>query len=168
MDNIPANTRDVNRSFHRENLNFPSTLPTVSNNPYSNVVPNYDRNMFSMGGGYEQERRVENDRLDMNIFGNQQHNHFMMPILNQQPISVNKMGGTTRERRDEKRNLDESYNMDRFFLTNRDYGRETMDRINGFSIIPKDTRYDGQKRMEQNQPEMRGNRTTGIPFEKMN
>jgi len=167
MDNIPRNTRDSNRSFHRENLSFPSTLPAVSNNQYSNFVPNYDRNMFSMGI-QQPNRRIENDRLDMSIFGNQQNNHFMMPILNQQPISVNKIGGTTRERRDEKRNLDENYNMDRFFLTNRDYGRETMDRINGFSIIPKNTRYDGQKRMEQNQPEMRGNRTTGIPFEKMN
>lgn len=168
---IPRNTRESNKTFQRDNLNFPQSLPNVSNNPYSNAMPVYDRNMFSMGGTY-MKRNVENDRLMdssviFNNFGNQQHDHFMRPVIPQHVVGGN-IGGVTREKRFSKRNLDENRNMDRFFMTNRDYGRETMDRINGFSIIPKDTRYDGQKKLEQPGMEMRGNRTTGLPFEKMN
>ena len=163
MDNIPRNTREENRVYHRENMSFPSALPSVANGVYGSVMPNYDRNMFSMGS-VNIERRVENDRLDVNVIGNQQHNHFMRPV---NPLyNTNVKMGTTRERRDEKKYLDENWNNERFFMANRDYGRETMDRMNGFSIIPKDTRYEGHKRMDI--PEMRGNRTMGVPYEKMN
>lgn len=174
--NIPKNTRDANKTFHRENLNFPQALPNVSNDIYNNSIPVYDRNMFSMGDSFTR-RNVENDRLMdssaiFNNFANQHHDHYMRPVIpNQQNSFANGNSGSyvvTREKRNEKKNLDERHNMDRFFMTNRDYGRETMDRVNGFSIIPKDTRYDGQKKMEQPVMNMRSNRTTGMPFEKMN
>lgn len=168
---IPKNTRDANKTFQRDNLTFPQSLPNVANNPYSNVMPVYDRNIFSMGNSYI-KRNVENDRLMdnsviFNNLGNQHHEHFMRPVIPQHLIGEN-IGGRTREKRHEKKYLDERRNMDRFFMTNRDYGRETLDRINGFNIIPRDTRYDGQKRLEQPGMEMRGNRTIGTPFEKIN
>ena len=170
---IPQNTRDNNKNFHRDNMAFPQSLPSVAHNPYNtnNHIPVYDQNAFS--SGYVQptyQRNIHNTRLmdNANIFyqnGNQQHNHFMNPVnpYHQQQIvgGVQHQLDDTRQRRHEKVSVEEGRNMDRFFMSQHNYMQETNDRINGFSIIPKDTRYDSTKKMENTGLDMRSNRIMG-------
>ena len=62
----------------------------------------------------------------------------------------------------------EHKNIDRGFLSQRNYEQETYERLNGFSIMPKDTRHDTTKKQaEQQQISPIMNRTTGIPFNKI-
>jgi hypothetical protein len=62
----------------------------------------------------------------------------------------------------------EHKNIDRGFLSQRNYEQETYERLNGFSIMPKDTRHDTTKKQaEQQQISPIMNRTTGIPFHKI-
>jgi hypothetical protein len=64
-------------------------------------------------------------------------------------------------------NLKEYKNIDRGFMSQRNYEQETSERINGFSIIPRDTRHDTTKKtLEQNITPIT-NRTTGVPFHKI-
>jgi hypothetical protein len=61
----------------------------------------------------------------------------------------------------------EHKNIDRGFMSQRDYIQETSERLNGFSIIPKDTRHDTTKKQADQQISPIMNRTTGIPFHKI-
>jgi hypothetical protein len=61
----------------------------------------------------------------------------------------------------------EHKNIDRGFMSQRNYEQETSERLNGFSIIPKDTRHDTTKKTAEQQITPIMNRTTGIPFNKI-
>jgi len=61
----------------------------------------------------------------------------------------------------------EHKNIDRGFMSQRNYEQETSERLNGFSIIPKDTRHDTTKKQAEQQISPINNRTTGIPFHKI-
>ena len=68
----------------------------------------------------------------------------------------------------QQENQKEHKNIDRGFLSQRNYEQETYERLNGFSIMPKDTRHDTTKKQaEQQQISPIMNRTTGIPFHKI-
>ena len=74
------------------------------------------------------------------------------------------MGAQSSSQSDQK----EHKNIDRGFLSQRNYEQETYERLNGFSIMPKDTRHDTTKKQaEQQQISPIMNRTTGIPFHKI-
>lgn len=64
-------------------------------------------------------------------------------------------------------NQKEHKNIDRGFLSQRNYIEETSERLNGFSIIPKDTRHDTTKKQAEQQISPITNRTTGVPFHKI-
>jgi hypothetical protein len=64
-------------------------------------------------------------------------------------------------------NQKEHKNIDRGFMSQRNYEQETSERLNGFSIIPKDTRHDTTKKQAEQQISPITNRTTGIPFHKI-
>ncbi len=68
----------------------------------------------------------------------------------------------TRERRDEKYH-DEQRNMDRIFMSMRNYDQEVQDRINGFNIVARDTRFDASRKDNDSALEMRSNRYLGTP-----
>jgi len=61
----------------------------------------------------------------------------------------------------------EHKNIDRGFMSQRNYEQETSERLNGFSIIPKDTRHDTTKKTVEQHISPITNRTTGIPFHKI-
>jgi hypothetical protein len=61
----------------------------------------------------------------------------------------------------------EHKNIDRGFMSQRNYEQETSERLNGFSIIPRDTRHDTTKKTAEQQITPITNRTTGIPFHKI-
>ena len=52
-------------------------------------------------------------------------------------------------------------------MSQRNYEQETSERLNGFSIIPKDTRHDTTKKTAEQQISPITNRTTGVPFNKI-
>ena len=64
-------------------------------------------------------------------------------------------------------NQKEHKNIDRGFMSQRNYEQETSERLNGFSIIPKDTRHDTTKKTAEQQLSPITNRTTGVPFNKI-
>ncbi len=67
----------------------------------------------------------------------------------------------------EKDHQKEHKNIDRGFLSQRNYEQETSERLNGFSIIPRDTRHDTTKKQAEQQISPITNRTTGVPFHKI-
>jgi hypothetical protein len=73
------------------------------------------------------------------------------------------MGAQSSSQSDQK----EHKNIDRGFLSQRNYEQETSERLNGFSIIPKDTRHDTTKKTAEQQISPITNRTTGVPFHKI-
>ena len=73
------------------------------------------------------------------------------------------MGTQSSSQSDQK----EHKNIDRGFMSQRNYEQETSERLNGFSIIPKDTRHDTTKKTAEQQISPITNRTTGIPFHKI-
>jgi hypothetical protein len=64
-------------------------------------------------------------------------------------------------------NQKEHKNIDRGFMSQRNYEQETSERLNGFSIIPKDTRHDTTKKTAEQLISPITNRTTGVPFHKI-
>ena len=74
------------------------------------------------------------------------------------------MGAQSSSQQDHQK---EHKNIDRGFLSQRNYEQETYERLNGFSIIPKDTRHDTTKKTVEQQISPITNRTTGIPFHKI-
>lgn len=134
---FPQDTRNNAKTTQRDNMNFPQSLPAVAHNPLSiTSSPIYDRNMFSM---------------ESSEFYSNKNAQFL--------------GNSTREQNFQNRSLDERRNMDRFFMTQRNYNQEVNDRINGFNMIARDTRFDNSKKSSENKDfQLRGNRTIGAPF----
>jgi len=184
--NFPQDTRNNSKSTPRDSIHFPQTLPSVHPVQQSiHNVPVYDRNLFNNDTHFNEVRRgteigdyifkdkttksIESDRLfqTTQIYQNfQEHDHFLRPInpyYKQLNSQNNQKFEQTRERRDERISFQEQRNMDRFFMSQRDYNQEVNERVNGFSMMAKDTRYDGTKKMENNNMEMRSTRYVGMP-----
>lgn len=155
---FPQDTRNGAKTTQRDAMNFPQSLPAVAHNPLSvTSSPIYDRNIFSMGMNNGNIRHIESNRL-------MESSEF---YTSSNPVMFDGMLDQTREKRYEKRSLDERRNMDRFFMTQRNYNKEVGDRINGFNMIARDTRFDNTKKTGiSKEMEMRGNRTIGAPFGK--
>jgi len=77
------------------------------------------------------------------------------------------MGAQSSSQSDKKEHQKEHKNIDRGFLSQRNYDQETSERLNGFSIIPKDTRHDTTKKTAEQLISPITNRTTGVPFHKI-
>lgn len=176
MNYIPVDTRNQYKSQPRDSLAFPPSNPAVSAPTETHHIPVYDRNMFSNPAMYNQgPRNVENDRLMQSSmiyqnFANQQHDHFLRPAnpyYQQQVVStVDTKFVQTREKKEEKSYLDERRNLDRSFMTQRNYNAELFDRVNGFGIMPRDTRFESTKKATESNntnTEMRANRYLGMP-----
>lgn len=169
MYNFPQNTRNDNKK-DRENFSMPSALPSPVNPTYGEAMPgyqpNYDRNMFSGGMHIEMpQRKMTNDRffetseIYKNFGQSTPTQSFQTALTNNNIHQV-----YTRERRDERMSSEEKRNMDRIFLNSRDYNSEVNDRLNGFGMIARDTRYDSKK-IDDGKMEMRCNRYLGMPGE---
>ena len=74
------------------------------------------------------------------------------------------MGAQSSSQQDHQK---EHKNIDRGFLSQRNYEQETSERLNGFSIIPRDTRHDTTKKTAEQHISPITNRTTGVPFHKI-
>ena len=107
-------------------------------------------------------RGFENSQFTIGGPVSQDHQPTNLPIFDPKLFS---MGAQSSSQHD---NQKEHKNIDRGFLSQRNYEQETYERLNGFSIIPKDTRHDATKKQaEQQQISPIMNRTTGIPFHKI-
>jgi len=173
MSFIPQDTRNQYKAQHRDSFNFPQSLPAVSAEPVQTQIPVFDRNMFMNPTTFNgPPRNVQNDRLMQTSqiyrdFGEKQHEHYLQPTnpyYQQQAVTQYDNRVTqTREKREEKRYLDENRNMERAFMTTRNYNAELGDRVNGFGIVAKDTRFESTKKSSDLQVEMRSNRYLGLP-----
>jgi len=168
MNHFPVDTRIQYKSQHRDQMSFPQTLPTNFNTSYGEVAfshtPNYDRNMFSAGVVEQPPRNMNNDRLMensqlFNNFGRETEYRTFSNTLN----SVDIPKKNTRERRDEKIMTNEMRNIDRMMVGGRDYYAEMGDRLNGFGLMARDTRFESSKKGEDGKIEMRANRYLGMP-----
>lgn len=120
-------------------INSRDTKPTIRG---------FENSNFTMGGPVSQDRHSTTQPTDF-------------PVFDPKLFS---MGAQSSSQSDQK----EHKNIDRGFLSQRNYEQETSERLNGFSIIPRDTRHDTTKKQaEQQQISPIMNRTTGIPFHKI-
>jgi hypothetical protein len=128
------------------------------------TIRGFENSNFIMGGPVQQERQftmggpVQQER-QFTMSGPVQPTDF--PVFDPKLFS---MGAESSIQQDHQK---EHKNIDRGFLSQRNYEQETYERLNGFSIIPRDTRHDTTKKtVEQNITPIT-NRTTGIPFHKI-
>ena len=124
------------------------------------TIRGFENSQFTMGGPMKQERQFTmGGPMKQERQSTTQHTDF--PVFDPKLFS---MGAESSSQSDQK----EHKNVDRGFLSQRNYEQETYERLNGFSIIPKDTRHDTTKKQaEQQQISPIMNRTTGIPFHKI-
>ena len=107
------------------------------------TIRGFENREFSIGGSVSQERQPTD-----------------FPVFDPKLFS---MGSESSSQSNQK----EHKNIDRGFMSQRNYEQETSERLNGFSIIPKDTRHDTTKKQAEQQISPITNRTTGIPFHKI-
>jgi len=167
MNGFPRNTRNDYRN-ERDVFQFQS-MPTPLNTSYGevqpNLLPNYDRNMFSGQGHVEfPARKIVNDRLmeTSEIYRNFGQNTNTIDYQN----ALNTTNSTqvyTRERRDMRHGQEEQRNMDRIFMNSYDYNNDVNNRMQGFDLIARDTRFEDDRKKGNNQVEMRSNRYLGMP-----
>ena len=69
----------------------------------------------------------------------------------------------TRERRDMRYGQEEQRNMDRIFMNSYDYNNDVNNRMQGFDLIARDTRFEDDRKKGNNQVEMRSNTYLGMP-----
>ena len=112
------------------------------------TIRGFENNQFSISGLVSQERQSTTQPIDF-------------PVFDPKLFS---MGAQSSNQQD---NQKEHKNIDRGFMSQRNYEQETSERLNGFSIIPKDTRHDTTKKTVDHQISPITNRTTGIPFHKI-
>ena len=133
-------------------INSRDSKPTIRGFENSNFTiggPVSQERLFTIGGPVSQERQFTTQPTSF-------------PVFDPKLFS---MGGQLDPKSDPQK---EHKNIDRGFLSQRDYIQETSERLNGFSIIPKDTRHDTTKKtMEHQQISPITNRTTGVPFHKI-
>jgi hypothetical protein len=134
----PINSRDTKPTIRGfENSNFTTPQPTD--------FPVFDPKLFSMGAQ-----------------SSSQQEHF---LISQSEIKKCRHRNSQSEFIMDHQK--EHKNIDRGFMSQRNYEQETSERLNGFSIIPRDTRHDTTKKTVEQQISPITNRTTGIPFNKI-
>ena len=112
------------------------------------TIRGFENSNFTIGGPVSQERQFTTQPTSF-------------PVFDPKLFS---MGGQLDSKSDPQK---EHKNIDRGFLSQRNYIEETSERLNGFSIIPKDTRHDTTKKTMEQQISPITNRTTGVPFHKI-
>jgi len=112
------------------------------------TIRGFENSQLRIGGLVSQERQSTPQPTDF-------------PVFDPKLFS---MGSESSSQSD---NQKEHKNIDRGFMSQRNYEQETSERLNGFSIIPKDTRHDTTKKQAEQQISPITNRTTGIPFHKI-
>jgi hypothetical protein len=111
------------------------------------TIRGFENSQFSISGLVSQERHSTTQPTDF-------------PVFDPKLFS---MGAQSSSQSDQK----EHKNIDRGFMSQRNYEQETSERLNGFSIIPRDTRHDTTKKQAEQQISPITNRTTGVPFHKI-
>jgi len=132
-------------------INSRDSKPTIRGFENSNFTiggPVSQERQFTIGGHVSQERQFTTQPTDF-------------PVFDPKLFS---MGTDSSSQSDPQK---EHKNIDRGFLSQRDYIQETSERLNGFSIMPRDTRHDTTKKTIEQQISPITNRTTGIPFHKL-
>lgn len=112
------------------------------------TIRGFENSQFSISGLVSQERQSTTKLTDF-------------PVFDPKLFS---MGAQSSSQQDHQK---EHKNIDRGFLSQRNYEQETSERLNGFSIIPRDTRHDTTKKTAEQQISPITNRTTGVPFHKI-
>jgi len=112
------------------------------------TIRGFENSQFIIGGPVSQERLSTTQPTDF-------------PVFDPKLFS---MGAQSSSQPDPQK---EHKNIDRGFLSQRNYEQETSERLNGFSIIPRDTRHDTTKKTAEQHISPITNRTTGIPFHKI-
>ena len=119
-------------------INSRDTKPTIRG---------FENSQFSISGLVSQERYSTTQPTDF-------------PVFDPKLFSIGTQSSSQSDQKEHK-------NIDRGFLSQRNYEQETSERLNGFSIIPRDTRHDTTKKTAEQQITPITNRTTGIPFHKI-
>ncbi len=112
------------------------------------TIRGFENSQFSISGLVSQERQSTTQPTDF-------------PVFDPKLFS---MGAQSSSQQDHQK---EHKNIDRGFMSQRNYEQETSERLNGFSIIPRDTRHDTTKKTAEQQISPITNRTTGVPFHKI-
>jgi hypothetical protein len=113
------------------------------------TIRGFENSQFSISGLVSQERH--STTLQPTDF----------PVFDPKLFSMGAQSSSQSEHQKEHKNID------RGFLSQRNYEQETYERLNGFSIIPKDTRHDTTKKTAEQLISPITNRTTGVPFHKI-
>ena len=136
------------------------------------TIRGFENSQFTIEGHAKQDRQftieghAKQDR-QFTIEGHaKQDRHFTakptdFPVFDPKLFSL---GGDSSSQTDPQK---EHKNIDRGFLSQRNYEQETSERLNGFSIMPRDTRHDTTKKTIEQQISPITNRTTGVPFHKI-
>ena len=119
----------------------------INSRDTKSTIRGFENSQFSISGLVSQERYSTTQPTDF-------------PVFDPKLFS---MGAQSSNQPNQK----EHKNIDRGFMSQRNYEQETSERLNGFSIIPKDTRHDTTKKQAEQQISPITNRTTGIPFHKI-
>ena len=119
----------------------------INSRDTKSTIRGFENSQFSISGLVSQERYSTTQPTDF-------------PVFDPKLFS---MGAQSSNQPNQK----EHKNIDRGFMSQRNYEQETSERLNGFSIIPKDTRHDTTKKTVDQQISPITNRTTGIPFHKI-
>ena len=119
----------------------------INSRDTKSTIRGFENSQFSISGLVSQERYSTTQPTDF-------------PVFDPKLFS---MGAQSSNQPNQK----EHKNIDRGFMSQRNYEQETSERLNGFSIIPKDTRHDTTKKTVDQQISPITNRTTGIPFNKI-
>jgi putative AlgH/UPF0301 family transcriptional regulator len=145
----PINSRDTKTTIRGfENSQFIMGGPVSQELQFIMGGPVSQERQFTMGGPVSQERQFVAQPTNF-------------PVFDPKLFS---MGAESSSQLDHQK---EHKNIDRGFLSQRNYEQETSERLNGFSIIPRDTRHDTTKKTAEQQISPINNRTTGIPFHKI-
>ena len=143
----PINSRDSKATIRGfENSQFTIGGPVSQERQFTIGGPVSQERQFTIGGPVSQERQFTAQSTSF-------------PVFDPKLFS---MGGSLQP--DPQK---EHKNIDRGFLSQRNYEQETSERLNGFSIMPRDTRHDTTKKTVEQQISPITNRTTGIPFHKI-
>ena len=119
----------------------------INSRDTKSTIRGFENSQFSISGLVSQERYSTTQPTDF-------------PVFDPKLFS---MGAQSSNQPNQK----EHKNIDRGFMSQRNYEQETSERLNGFSIIPKDTRHDTTKKQAEQLISPITNRTTGIPFNKI-
>lgn len=137
----------------------------------------FDRNYFQVVNSNPDSLRFHNptDRLFETSqiyqnFKNEPHQQLMQPMQLTQPMQPTPQTQHTQfqQTRVSKSNIvrgDDASNRMFIEIAHRNYNDEVSQRINGFGIVPKDTRYENNTKSKSNNDsiEMRTNRYLGMP-----